>query len=60
MSDEQHKPLPQRELVIPDYRGVLVGEAPRCRDPKNAKRVTPRGAGSYIEPGAGDRYWGID
>ena len=57
--DKETKTLPDRRVTDPNYRGVPVGEAPRCRDPKNAKRVTPRGQGSYVEPGTADRFWGL-
>ena len=51
----QMPPLPERQVEVPDYRGVEVGQPPRFRDPKNRRRHMGSTIHSYIDP---DAPWG--
>ncbi len=63
MSDQEQKPphpLPQREVIDPDYRGEIVGEPFHCRDPRNRKRVMPDPERAILDADAEEKYFGID
>lgn len=62
MADTEHKPpqpLPQREVIDPEYRGNEVGKPFACRDTRNRKRIMPGSGRAILDERAGD-YFGID
>lgn len=63
MSTEDNKardPLPEQHVVVPDWRGVEVGQPPSFRDPKNRKRQTGSTGTTHMDRDAAERFWGID
>lgn len=57
---DQSAPLPQREVIDPDYRGVDPENPCVFKNARNAKRArAPQNKLAFLDNRASD-YWGIE